>query len=158
MEEKMFGVKLTITAGLTALGSFLGWKGIMALAWAILMLLDYLSGTAAACKEGKWSSCTARQGIWHKAGMIVVVIVAGIADLVMEIICRRIPIGLAWPEVLLPMVLAWYIITELGSILENAVKMGAPVPGWLVKLLAVSLSVLDQAGSALPGESGKNNG
>lgn len=29
---------------------------------------------------------------------------------------------------LTPIVLTWYITTELGSILENAAEMGAPVP------------------------------
>ena len=38
--------------------------------------------------------------------------------------------------VVLPVVLVWYIFTELGSIAENAAAMGAPVPAWLVKLLA----------------------
>ena len=46
----------------------------------------------------------------------------------------------------MPLVLAWYIVTELGSILENAVKMGANVPGWLVKLLKSSANLMDQAG------------
>lgn len=35
---------------------------------------------------------------------------------------------------------------EAGSILENALKMGAPVPEWLVKLLKASLQMVDGAG------------
>lgn len=34
---------------------------------------------------------------------------------------------------LTPVVLTWYIATELGSILENAAEMGAPVPPVLRK-------------------------
>ena len=41
-----------------------------------------------------------------------------------------------WAGVVLPVVLVWYIFTELGSIAENAAAMGAPVPGWLVRILA----------------------
>ena len=37
---------------------------------------------------------------------------------------------------LLPMVLVWYILTELGSILENAAAMGTPVPEFLIRILA----------------------
>ena len=35
----------------------------------------------------------------------------------------------------LPVVLVWYLLTELGSILENALRLGAKVPGWLANLL-----------------------
>ena len=44
------------------------------------------------------------------------------------------------------MVLVWYIVTELGSITENAVDMGAPVPSLLTKLLKASKDAVDQIG------------
>ena len=50
-----------------------------------------------------------------------------------------------------PVVLVWYIVTELGSIAENGAGMGAPVPKWLVKLLAMSKSAVDGAGDKLGG-------
>ena len=146
MENNLMTFKAAIAAFFTALGAFLGWQGIMALVWVCCMAIDYITGTAAACHEGQWSSKTAREGLWHKGGMIVVVIVAAIADGIMAVICGRIPIGIEWPVLILPLVLAWYIITELGSILENAVKMGALVPEWLVKLLKAGLKAVDDAG------------
>ena len=148
MEDNLMTFKAAIAAFFTALGAFLGWQGIMALVWVACMAMDYLTGTAAACHAGEWSSKTAREGLWHKGGMIVVVIVAAIADGIMAVICANIPIGIEWPVLILPLVLAWYIITELGSILENAVKMGAPVPEWLVKLLKASLHMVDGAGES----------
>lgn len=149
MNENLLTFKAAIVAFFTALGSFLGWKGIMAIAWVAVMALDYISGTAAACKNGEWSSSTARQGLWHKGGMILVVIVAAIADGVMTIICEHLPLGIAWPNIILPLVLAWYIITELGSILENAVKLGATVPCWLTKLMKASLKAVDNTGETV---------
>ena len=146
MEDNLMGFKATIAAFFTALGAFLGWQGIMALVWVLVMMFDYLTGSLAACKRGEWCSAVAREGLWHKAGMIVAVIVAALADMVLAVICANIPIGFEWPVVVLPLVLAWYIITELGPILENAVKMGAPVPEWLVKLLKASLHMVDGAG------------
>lgn len=128
MKENLVTIKTAIVAGCTALGAFLGWKGVMLVAWVVVMALDYISGTMAACKAGEWNSATAREGLWHKGGMIAVVIVAAIADWIMVLIAQYIPIGIQWPGIILPLVLAWYIITELGSILENAVKMGANVP------------------------------
>lgn len=70
-------------------------------------------------------------------------------------IVEYVPIGLQWPGLLMPLVLAWYIITELGSILENAVKMGANVPAWLVGMLKASANLVESAGEKATGaESG----
>ena len=149
MEDNLMTFKAAIAASFSALGAFLGWQGIMALVWVIVMALDYLTGTMAACPDGEWSSTTAREGLWHKGGMIFVVIVAGIADCVMAVICANLPLTMAWPGLVLPLVLAWYLITELGSILENAVKMGAPVPEWLVKLLKAGVKVVDSTGEGI---------
>lgn len=143
--EKMNEFKVAALGFLASLGTFLGWQGIMALAWVAAMGLDYLTGSAAACKEGKWSSSIARTGLWHKGGMIIVVCVAAMADGVMWIICDYLPINLEWPVAVLPLVLAWYILTELGSILENAVTLGARVPKWIVKLLAKVEHLVDDA-------------
>lgn len=155
MNDKLVAIKAAIAAVFTALGAFLGWKGIMMIVWVAAMALDYLTGTLAACKGGEWSSGVAREGLWHKGGMIAVVVVAAIADWVMVIIADYIPIGIHWPGIVLPLVLAWYIITELGSILENAVKMGANVPEWLVKLMKASAKIVDSAGDGtVPGVDG----
>lgn len=145
MKENLVTMKTAIAAFLTAMGAFLGWKGVMLLAWTAVMGLDYISGTMAACKEGRWSSAMAREGLWHKGAMILVVTVAAIADAVMVVMVEYVPIGLQWPGMLLPLVLAWYILTELGSILENAVEMGANVPGWLVRLLKTGVNIVDNA-------------
>lgn len=146
MNENLVTIKTAIVAACTALGAFLGWKGVMLIAWVACMALDYLSGTMAACKAHEWSSTTAREGLWHKGGMIAVVIVSALADWIMVIVAAYIPIGIQWPGIIMPLVLAWYIITELGSILENAVKMGANVPSWLVKLLKASANIVEAAG------------
>lgn len=143
MEDTLIGIKATIAACIMAVGAFLGWQGIMAVIWVAVMAIDYITGTAAAIKAHEWSSAMARQGLWHKGGMIAVVIVSALADVVMAIICDHLPIGFSWVNIILPLVLAWYIVTELGSILENAVKMGAAVPGWLVKLLKAGLKAVD---------------
>ena len=136
MEEKLTAWKAGATALVSALTAFLGWKGIAALAWVAAMALDYISGSAAACKEGKWSSKVAREGLWHKMGMVLAVVAAAIADGVLTVLCRQLPaMGIAWPGMVLPVVLVWYLLTELGSILENAVRLGAKVPGWLANLL-----------------------
>ena len=146
MKENLMTVKTALAAAGTALGACLGWKGVMLMAWAAVMALDYVTGTLAACKAGQWSSATAREGLWHKGGMIAVVLVAAITDWIMVVIAAYIPLGIQWPGILLPLVLAWYILTELGSVLENAAALGAKVPNWLIKLLKASADLVEAAG------------
>ena len=143
MENKLLVWKTAIVTFFTALGAALGWKGVMLLIWLGAMLLDYISGTCAACKSGQWCSAKAREGLWHKAGMILVILVAGIADIVMGVACANLHLGIAYTGLVLPLVLAWYIITELGSILENAVKLGVKIPEWLTKMLKTSLASIE---------------
>ena len=150
MENYFTEAKATIAIFFTAVTTLLGWQGVMALAWVVLMFMDYLSGSLAARKTGTWKSSVARDGFLHKGGMILVVLVALLSDIVMSIALPHIPVvNMAWPDILFPIVLAWYIITELGSILENAVKMGARVPSWLIKIFNASLKVIDATGEKM---------
>ena len=157
MDDKLLAIKGGITAIITGLAAFLGWKGILAVVWVIAMAMDYLSGTCAAMKNRAWCSETARQGLWHKAGMILVVLVAAITDGVFAVVGDHFALGINWTGLLLPLTLVWYIITEIGSILENAVKLGVKVPSWLVKILKISLKSVDAAGDSITGEKEDNN-
>lgn len=147
MNETIVTAKAAIAAFFAAIGAFLGWKGIMAVVWVALMALDWITGTIAARKNGTWRSSAARDGAWHKIGSVLVVVVALLADFIMGVMLSHIPVlEIAWPNMLGPLVLAWYIVTELGSILENAVKLGAPVPNWIVKIFDATLKMVDKAG------------
>lgn len=130
-------LKAGIAAAAGAFGAAFGWLGWLVAAWVVCMVLDWVSGSAAAAAKGNWSSAAARAGIWHKGGMILVVAVAALADCVLGVAVEHLPmLGLDYTVLVLPVTLVWYIFTELGSIAENATAMGAPVPCWLTKLLA----------------------
>lgn len=130
-------IKAAVVAVMGAYGAAFGWLGWLILAWVGCMALDWISGSAAAAAKGNWSSAVARAGIWHKAGMIVVVLVAAVADCVLGMAVEHLPVlGIEYTVLVLPVILVWYIFTELGSIAENATDMGADVPSWLTKLLA----------------------
>lgn len=138
MNDYLVYIKAALTALATAIAAFLGWKGILCFAWVAAMAIDYASGTAAAWKSGNWSSSVARQGLWHKCGMIFAVAVSAIADGVMDVVTTNLNLGISWPGLVLPLVLTWYILTELGSVLENAAAMGAQIPPFLSKALAMA--------------------
>lgn len=146
MKENLTATKGAITALVTALAAILGWQGILVILWVAAMALDYLSGTAAACKKGDWASARAREGLWHKGGMLLVVLTAALTDVAVAMAAANLGLGARWSGLVLPLVLAWYILTELGSVLENAVKLGARVPAWLIGILRAGQKALEDAG------------
>ena len=137
---------------LTALWGWFGWLVVL---FVGCMAVDYLTGSAAAMRRGEWSSASARDGIWHTAGSIVVVLVAGAADLLIGTMLGHLP-GVTLPfeytVLLCPLVVVWYTLTELGSIVENAVALGAPCPKWLEKILAAVKDSVDKAGDVAGGD------
>lgn len=146
--EHINGIKGTIAAVLGCLTALWGWFGWLVVAWVICMLLDYATGTAAAVRAGKWSSKVARDGLWHK-------LVAAILDGVIGLILANVPaltLPFDYTVFLTVLVLVWYIMTELGSLVENAGALGAPVPAWLRKAIAALESTVDGAGDKLGGD------
>ena len=144
-DNLFLGIKAVIAAAAGAFGAAFGWLGWLVAAWVACMVLDWISGSAAAAAKGSWSSAAARAGIWHKGGMILVVLVAALSDCVLGMVVEHLPaLKLEYTVLVLPVILVWYIFTELGSIAENATAMGAPVPIWLTRLLAAGRQAAEQ--------------
>jgi len=151
MNEKLIAAKIGISVIAAALTDFLGWKGVLMLVLAFLMAIDYISGTLAAKKNGTWSSTIARQGLFHKGGTIIMVLVALFMDVIFTVAFPHIPViggGIENPGIFLPLVSVWYIITEMGSIMENSAKMGAKVPKWFQKAVEKVGESIDRTGEA----------
>ena len=139
-------IKAAVAGVCGAFTAAFGWLGWLVLAWVVCMAIDWISGSAAAAAKGEWSSATARAGIWHKGGMLLVMLVAFVTDSVLGIVVENLPgLGVQYTVLVLPVVLVWYIFTELGSIAENAADMGAPVPPGLLSLLAAGKRAAEQA-------------
>lgn len=158
--EKVDRFKLALSACIAAMTALWGWFGWLVVALVFLMAVDYFCGSAIAVKEHKWSSAAARAGIWHKCGCVIAVVVAGVADLIVGHILGNLPLELPfqYSALFCPVVVVWYILTEMGSILENAVKMGGPVPAFLQKALELTLDAVDEAGEQLADKmKGENN-
>lgn len=158
MDKTVNQIKAAVAGLLGLLTGLWGWFGWLVVGWIGCMALDYATGSMAAAKEGEWSSAKAREGIWHKCGMIVVVLVAAGADMLLSLVLAHLPLAelpVQYAGLVCPVVLVWYIVTELGSMVENAAAMGAPVPRWLGKLLALSRDAAEQAGDSLGGGGGE---
>lgn len=159
--DNITAIKAAVAAVTGALTGLWGWMGWLVVGWIVCMVLDYITGSAAAAKGGAWSSAKAREGIWHKTGMIVVVIVAAGADLLLATVLAHLPViqlPMEFSGLICPVVMVWYTITELGSMAENAAEMGAPVPSWLLSLLEVAQDAVDSAGNKLDGDGSEGRG
>ena len=152
MADTINDLRAGFALALGAISAALGWFGWLILLYVGSMAVDWITGSAAAMRAEEWSSKKARDGIWHKFGSIVVVMVAIMADMMIGSILKNIPgitLPIAYEVMISPVVLVWYIATELGSIIENAVKMGAPVPKFLRKAVSMLHEVTDAAGENL---------
>ena len=154
MEDNALSVKLLLTGVIAAGSAVWGWLGWLIILWCLCMALDYITGSLAAMKEGKWSSDAAREGLWHKGGMIFAVLGAALTDAALTLILRSGVVKFPFDGSVLVtvIVLAWYTLTELGSMLENAAKLGDNVPPWLLKFLKIAKKTVDDAGEALAGK------
>lgn len=154
MMENVTRLKAALAAVLAAMTALWGWFGWLVLAWVSCMAVDYFTGYGAAMKNGEWSSDIAREGLWHKAGCIFAVLAAGILDIVVGYLLGNIhalSLPFEYTVFVCPLVVTWYLLMELGSIIENVGKMGAPIPPFLKKMIAVLKATVDTAGDKASG-------
>ena len=135
--DKAHELMALLTAAMSFIVALLGWVGIAVAVMLTCMVLDYITGTWAAKAHAEWTSEKAREGLWHKLGEIVALLVAALCDIAVGVIISSAAaplIGDYHHRGYITMIVAvWYIFTELGSILENAAKLGAPIPEKLIK-------------------------
>lgn len=115
-----------ILAALCALCGFLfgDCDGLM-IALIGLIVMDYISGVVAAAVEKKLSSEVGAKGIAKKIFMLLIVAVANIVDI--NVIGEG--------HVLKSVTVIFYIANECISLLENAGRLGVPVPKKLLDVL-----------------------
>lgn len=144
---------------LSAIGAAIASKlGILLPVMAVLtasMVIDYATGVLASKKESiehpentdyGWNSKKGRLGIAKKVGYLCVISVAGIADLMIYYVANAFGQPASAKIFWTILVAIWYILNECLSIIENAGRMGAPIPEWLRKNIAVLKTKVDSAG------------
>lgn len=152
--ERATEIKAAITAIIAFVTTLIGWKGIAVLIWLCCILLDYIAGSLAAKKENNWSSKIAREGLWHKLGEIFAVLVAALCDIALGVVIEGTGINLGFDisVFITPIVLTWYILTELGSIIENCGRLGAPIPKWFKQYVEKAKNTIDKQKETAPEE------
>jgi len=115
---------------LTAIGGFLGWflGGLDGFLYALIafVVIDYLTGVMCAIADKKLSSEIGARGIFKKVLVFVLVGVGHIVD--SQVIGDGGAIRTA--------IIFFYLSNEGISILENAARVGLPIPEKLKMMLA----------------------
>ena len=111
-----------------------GWSSLLSILLTFVVL-DYISGVAAAAKEGKLKSDI---GLWGIAKKIMIFGIVAVAHLI--------DTALGELHLFRDMAIFFYLANELLSLIENAGRIGAPVP-----------PALRQAVEVLRGKGGHDN-
>lgn len=117
----------------------------------VLMVIDYVSGMAASAveaidhpddKQYGWSSKKGAKGIAKKVAYLCVIAASMVIDYV--VIKTSGVLGVVLPNTMLSLLVSvWYLLNETLSIIENAGRIGAPVPNWLMKYIAALKDKID---------------
>ncbi len=127
--EQILKWLLTVSGGVIAF-LFGAWSTMLNILVA-LMVIDYLSGMAAASINGELKSRVGLVGIARKVFIFAMVAVSHLVDILL--IENKIEVG----YLAMSVVISAYCINEVLSIIENAGKMGVYVPEPLTKAIAI---------------------
>lgn len=97
-------------------------------AWAVwitvaFIVLDVVSGIAKGAKQGQLSSSKMREGVWHKAGYVLIIALA----VLIEVGSKHIDLGFTVPLAVPACV--YIILSEVMSIFENATVLNPEIGG-----------------------------
>ena len=118
----------------------------------LLMVLDYFTGMMASKTEALnhpnnkkygWSSKKGAIGIIKKVGYLCVIVVAMVVDFILLKLAYQLGVEVHGKAYFGLLVAVWYILNEMLSIIENTGRMGANVPDWLSKYIAVLKGKID---------------
>lgn len=120
-----------------------------------MMVLDYISGLAASKKEALenpdnpelgWSSKKGKIGIFKKLGYIIAVAVAMAIDFLIFKVAVQLGVTMPSGTFFGLLTTVWLVLNELLSLVENAGRMGAPVPEFLSKIIIVLKTGVEKKG------------
>lgn len=154
----MQGTFAAVTASFTAKLGILWW---VLLIFVICMAFDFLSGMAASKKESiehpddkskGWSSKKGMLGIIKKFGYILIVGVAIIFDFLIYQTSGLLGIDMPTSTFFGLLITVLFILNELLSITENAGRMGANIPQFLVNAISVLKGKVENKGGTINGK------
>ena len=146
-------IQSAFTGLVTWISGRLGILFPMIVIFVAMMVIDFISGYMASMKEAiehpedpnyGWSSKKGRLGIYKKVGYMCAVAVGMMVDVLIHTYGEYLGFDMKNVAIFSLLVLSWYILNEALSIIENVGRMGAPVPDWLKRYIAVLKNKVDK--------------
>lgn len=152
MEKYVVAIQAFLAAAGAWISAKLGILKPVLVILMIMMILDYVTGMLASKEEALehpddpgygWSSRKGAQGIIKKVGYLCIIAVAMVVDYIILNVATAMGIVVSAKAFFALLVAVWYVLNELLSIIENTGRMGAQVPEWLRKYIAVLKEAID---------------
>ena len=152
MEKYAVTVQTLLTAAGAWISAKLGILGPVLLILSGLMVVDYVTGMLASKQEAidhpddpayGWNSKKGAKGIIKKVGYLCIITVALAVDYIILHVSGSMGLPISTKAFFALLVTVWYVLNEMLSIIENAGRMGAQVPDWLCKYIAVLREAID---------------
>ncbi len=128
-------LQAVFSAALAALISYLGVIAIPVTVLMAAMIIDYVTGMAAAWHKKKLSSKKGLSGIIKKISYLALVCVGMGVDWVIYYGIKSVGVDMGYTFFFGVLVAVWLITNELISILENLESIGVPMPTFLIKIV-----------------------
>lgn len=139
--------------------SKMGALGYLLLIFTITMILDYVSGIIASKKESiehpnskkyGWSSKKGTLGIIKKFGYIMIVFSTMLVDCMICKMAGCINVKMPTSTFFSTIIVIWFILNEILSIIENAGRMGVKnIPKFFTKLICALKNTVEKEADEL---------
>ena len=133
MKENIF--RGMITAAVAGAAAYFQELALPVVVLFLVMVVDYISGMVRSWARGELSSRVGVFGIVKKVAYLLAVVVAIVADWVVQTAAGQIGVDLGGFLYFGLLVTIWLILNECISILENISEIGVPLPAFLVTLI-----------------------
>lgn len=157
MGEKLNEIKITIVGVIAIIYAFLvnifGAFAPLLIITLVVMFVDLITRIYAARvrPDEKVESKKVLEGIYKKIGMCMLIILALLVDYALIIIANTIGINIVSKIMVTALALAWILVRELISNIENLQHGGVEIPTFIVKILGIAKDKIDNAGDAIIG-------
>lgn len=149
MGEKINEIKITIVGVIAVIYAFLvnifGAFTPLLIITVVAMFADLITRMYAAkvLPDEKIESKLIMQGIYKKIGMCMLIVLALMVDKALLIITQALNINIVSKVIFTALVMAWLLVRELISNLENLQHAGIEIPTFLSKILGIAKKRVD---------------